>query len=113
MNPQNKFDQYIDQAITQLLESSSHLDENQKKQMGDKIRKHFYNLILTTTLDNLTDEQFLAIKDLAPEDPILAQKLEEFSQEIPFLAENIQEKIDKDLEYMKQNSQIPPQEKTP
>ena len=112
MNPQNQFDQYIEQATSQCLAASafSALPEDQKSQMADKIKEHFYNDVLTTTLDNLTDEQFVAIKDLPPQDPVLEQKLEEFSAEMPFLAQAIQEKIDQDASYIQQNGQLPPQE---
>lgn len=109
MDQQNQFASGIEQQVSECLNapSLSSLPEDQKSQMADKIREHLYNVILTTTFDNLTDEQFVAVKDLQPQDPVLAQKLEEYSAQIPFLAQAIQEKIDQDSEYIKQNGQLP------
>lgn len=112
MDQQNQFDTYIQQKVNECLNTPSFasLPQDQKSQMADKISEHFYNVILTTTFDNLTDEQFVAVKDLQPQDPVLAQKLEEYSAQMPFLAQAIQEKLDQDSEYIKQNGQLPPQQ---
>lgn len=106
---QNQFDQYIEQAASKCLAAPSlvSLSEEQKQQMLQKIKEHFYNIILTTTFDNLTDEQFVQVKDLGPQDPLLAQKIEEFSSQMPFLAQAVQDKIDADSKYIEQTGQIP------
>lgn len=107
-----QFNQFIEQSVSQCINSPvfSSLTGDQKAEMIQKITEHFYNLILTTTLDNLTDEQFVQIKDLTPKDPVLEQKIEEFSSEMPFLAQAIEDQIDKDSKYIQQNGQLPPQQ---
>ena len=107
----DQFDQYIENTTQQCLTSPmiSSLPEDQKSAMAQKIKEHFVNIILLTTLDNLTDDQFVQIKDLQPTDPVLGEKLEEFSSQMPFLAQAIQDKIDADAVYIGQNGQLPPQ----
>ena len=112
MDTQNQFDQYIEDTANKCLTSPSFasLPEPQKTEMAQKIKEHFVNLILLTTMDNLTDDQFVQIKDLQPSDPILGEKLEEFSSQMPFLAQAIQDKIDQDAQFIQQNGQLPSQE---
>src|SRR5438045_786252 len=97
----DQFDQAIENMTTECLASPAlaSLPENQKQEMAQKIREHFVNIILLTTLDNLTDEQFVQIKDLQPQDPVLGEKLSQFSSQMPFLAQAVQEKLDEDAKY--------------
>lgn len=108
----DQFDQYIEDTTNKCLASPSlaSLPEDQKAEMAQKIKEHFVNIILLTTIDNLTDDQFVQIKDLQPSDPVLGEKLEEFSSQMPFLAQAVQDKLDEDSNYIQQNGQLPPQE---
>lgn len=109
----------MDQQITQVIggmvndclssPAFGNLPEDQKQSLAEQIRKHLYTQILFTVIDNLTDEQFAQIQGLQPDNPLLQQKIEEFTSTMPYLLNDIEDKLKADVEYIKQNGQLPPQ----
>lgn len=106
----------MDQKITAYIESFVlgvlnlpnfvSLTEDQKANLAEKLRGKFYDVILTTTVDNLTDEQVLQLQNIPANSAEMEKKLEEFSSTLPHLASEIERKLNEEYQKIKQNPSI-------
>lgn len=103
-----KINAYIESLVSVALTSSAmaNLGEDQKGTQAEKIRNYLSNIVLDTVIDRLTTEQLLEIQNLEVSSPQMADKLEEFSSQIPFLINDIEKRLHEETENLKQNPAI-------
>lgn len=96
---------YIESLVLGILNSPNfiNLAEPQKSEIAEKLRGKFYDVILTTTIDNLTDEQVSQLQNIPADSPEMAQKIQEFSSTLPNLASEIEKALNAEYENLKQN----------
>lgn len=102
-----QFIQTIDKLVQDCLSAPSlaTLSPEQRQVMEKQIRNHLYTQILFVMVDNLTEDQFAQIKDLDPQNPEMEEKIEQFTQTMPFLLEDIEKKLNEEVLKIKQNPQ--------
>lgn len=100
---------YIDNLVTECLELPIFyaLDEDQIVQVSIQLKEYFYFAVAEIVFNRLSDTQLKELKNLPPEDPLLEEKLEEALSEIPFLAKDIEERLDRDFEIIRQTAMLP------
>lgn len=103
-----KIQAYIESLVLEVLQSPNmaNLPEDQKNAQAEKIRNHLNNVVLDTVIDKLTPDQLNQIKDLPAESPQMADRLEQFSSQIPFLITDIEKKLNEEAQNIKQNPAI-------
>lgn len=106
MNQQ--FIQTIDKLVQECLNAPlmTALSAEQRQVMEKQIRNHLYTQALFAMVDNLTEDQFAQIKDLDPQNPEMETKIEQFTQTMPFLLEDIEKKLNEEALKIKQNPQV-------
>lgn len=105
----NQFEEYIEKLVQNCLNSSTFasLPQDQREAQAEQIRDHFNNVILDTTIDNLSSEQLQQLQGLTPDNPVLTQKIEEFTSTMPTLLPEIEDKLNKNCQYIQQTGQLP------
>lgn len=108
---EEKINNYLEKLVVQCFEipAFKNLYGDQRNQVADNLRNHFYNLIIDVTIDNMNEEQFMKVKDLDFNSPEAEDKLIEVSAEIPGLAEMLEERLNQELATIQQTQQIPQQ----
>lgn len=103
-----KIQAYIESLALEVLQSPNmaNLPEDQKNAQAELIRNHLNNIVLDTVIDKLTPDQLNQIKDLPAESPQMADKLEQFSSQIPFLITEIERRLNEETEKLKQNPSV-------
>lgn len=103
-----KINAYLESLVTEALNSPmfSSLAEDQKASLAGKIRTRLNGVIIDMVVDNLTDEQFNAIKDFPPDSVEMEDKIEEYASGMPDLAQNLEEKLNQEISEIKQNPQL-------
>lgn len=102
-----QFIQTIDKLVQDCLSAPSltALSVEQRQMIEKQIRNHLYTQALFVMVDNLTEDQFAQIKDLDPQNPEMETKIEQFTQTMPFLLEDIEKKLNEEVLKIKQNPQ--------
>lgn len=102
-----KINAYLESLVTEVLNSPmfSSLAEDQKASLAEKIRTRLNGVVIDMVVDNLTDEQFNAIKDFPPDSVEMEDKIEEYASGMPDLAEKLEEKLNQEISEIKQNPQ--------
>lgn len=100
-----KINSYIESLVLEVLQSNDFvsLSDDQKSKLAEKLRDHFNNVVLDTVIDKLTPQQLQMIKDLPADSPQMAEKIEEFSSQIPFLVTDIEKNLTGEAEEIKRN----------
>lgn len=109
MDPLEKnIEEYIDGLVNEALGASvfASLSPEQKEEVKNKLYNHFYQVILDTTIDNLNEEQVSQLEVLDPESPEMEEKIRLFAAQIPNLAQEMEQKLDEEVEKIKQTGQI-------
>lgn len=103
-----KINAYLESLVAELLNSPmfSSLAEDQKASLAEKIRTRLNGLIIDMVVDNLTQEQFNAIKDILPGSVEMENKIEEYASGMPDLAEKLEEKLNQEISEIKQKPQL-------
>lgn len=101
---------YIESYVKECLEnvpSLASLAEWQKEEVAQKIRSYLYKSMVDTLIDKLDEGQLNQIKDLDFASDEFAQKAELFAAQIPGFYLDLEEKLQKEVEQIKQTGQIP------
>lgn len=103
-----KINAYLESLVTELLNSPmfSSLAEDQKASLAEKIRTRLNGVIIDMVVDNLTQEQFNAIKDILPDSVEMENKIEEYASGMPDLAQKLEEKLNQEISEIKQKPQL-------
>lgn len=98
-----QFTDSIENTVLEILQTGRfvQLTSEQKTQLAQKLSDHFYSLLIETIVDNLTLDQLITLKDLPLDSPELVSKLAEYSNQIPFLQLQLEEKLDEEKEKLK------------
>lgn len=96
---------YIENFVQDILNlpQFASLPQDQKETLEENLRGKFYDVVLDTTIDNLTDEQVLQLENIPPDSPQMRQKIEEFTSTLPYLAKEIENKLTQAHQQLKQN----------
>ncbi len=102
-----KINQYLDNLVKEVLASPgfTSLPEDQRIPLSEKIRTYLDGVIIDVIVDNLNEEQLSSLKDLSADSPQMKEKIEEYASQIPFLAEQLEQELQKVVTDLKQNPQ--------
>lgn len=102
-NINQKIDAYIEGLVLGILAHPSlqNLNPQQREEYAQKLRGHFYNLILETAFGQMNPEQIADLKANLGDSQKLEEKIEEYSSLIPGLAEDIEIRLQKEFDVMK------------
>lgn len=102
-----KIEQYLISLVNEVLNSPnfSNLPQEQKVIYQQKIRTFLDSIVIDTIIDNLNDEQINSLKDIPADSQQMEDKIEEYSSQIPFLAEELEDKLKESVETLKTNPQ--------
>lgn len=102
------FEDFINNLVNECLQGAkfAYLAEKDKKEIGAKIRDHFYSVTIDTLVDQLSDEQVNQIKGLDPKAPEMEQKMAEFAASIPGFAFVLEDKLKAEMDKILQTGQI-------
>ncbi len=89
--------EYLNKKVDEILGSNP--DPSKKQALIDNLQ----TVILDTVIDNLTDEQVMAMQNIDPDSPEMEEKLEEYSATIPNLGKIIEEKLNQEIIRLKDN----------
>lgn len=100
---------YLDDLVVYCLQTPGlvHLSYDQQDRFASKVRNYLYQTVLETFVARLNKEQFSQIEYLDPAGPEMVAKIQQLSSQIPGLSDDIEEKLQGDMEYIKQNSKLP------
>lgn len=66
------------------------------------MRDHFHSLIIDTLLNRLSLEQLSEVEKIKDSPQALEEKIEEYAASVPNLAQDIEERLTREVEAMKQ-----------
>lgn len=99
-----KLDAYIESLIAAVMANPglTAMAEQEKQQYKQKLRDHFHSLIIDTLLNRLEPEQLSEVEKIKDNPQALEEKIEEFAASVPNLAQDIEERLTREVEAMKQ-----------
>jgi len=95
---------YIIKKVEEILTSTcySSLSSEKKEEMRSKMENHLEKMVIETFINRLTDEQAEKLNNLMQRKPKKAhEKLKELAFSTPDLAEDIESRIEKEVEKFK------------
>lgn len=103
-----KINAYLDSLVSEVLSSPAFatMPADQQATWSAKVREFLNGVIIDTVIDRLTPEQLNAIKDIPADSPEMEDKIEEYSAQIPLLAQELEEKLTQAALDIKQNPQV-------
>ncbi len=109
--------QNVNQNIEELLNSLvdeclqapgfANLTPEQKQVMAGQIQDHFTDVALEVLVDKLDEAQFSQIENLEPGSPEMIEKIQTLAGQVPGLSDDLEAKLRRDIEYIKQNAKLP------
>lgn len=108
-NINQSINDYIQGLISECLQAPGfiNLSFEQKNQIANQIREHFYQAVMETLVERLNEQQFSQIEQLDPNSPEMAEKIQLLAAQVPGLAADMENRLRQDVEYIKQNSRLP------
>ena len=102
-NLNKKIEEYLQSLASEILAlpALKHLNSDQRDEYTQKIKNHFSGLILQTALNRMTQEQIEDLQTNLQNPDVLEQKIEEYSAQIPGLADDIEARLQREFEMMK------------
>lgn len=99
-----KLDAYIESLVLGIMVDPelSNLPQQEKEQYQQKLRDHFHSLIIDTLLNRLAPEQLSEIEKIKDQPELMEEKMEEYAASVPNLAKDIEERLTREVEAMKQ-----------
>ncbi len=97
-------DNYIDKKTEEILSSPSYknLTDKKKEKLQTEISNHLEKMVIETFINRLTDEQAEELNNLMQRKPKRAhEKLKELAFSTPELAEDVQARLQKEVEKFK------------
>ncbi len=103
-----KIDAHLESLVLEILGSPMfvNLPGDQRDSLSPKIRNYLNGVIIDTVIDRLTPEQLNVIKALPADSLEMEDKIEEYSAQIPLLAEALEEKLNQTVTNIKQNPHV-------
>ena len=103
-----KLDLFIDSFVTGVLTDPklADLSAEEKGSYKQKLHDHFSKLILDTLFNRLSPEQLAEVEKVKNNQVALENKLEEYAASMPELARDIEERLNREFEAMKQSLNI-------
>lgn len=103
------FEEFIEKLVSECLQGDkfSSLSEKEKIETAEKLRDYFYNVVIDSLLDQISEDQLAEIKDLDAKDPKMAEKLTQFAAALPGFGFYLEDKLKKEMDLILQNGQIP------
>lgn len=100
---------YLDDLVVYCLQAPglAHLPYDQQDRFASKVRNYLYQTVLETFVGGLNKEQFSQIEYLDPSSPQMVAKIQQLAAQIPGLSDDIEQKLQEDMEYIKENSKLP------
>lgn len=77
------------------------------KDQKENLEKYFYQVMIETLIDNLSQQQIDQVKDLDIKSPKMQQKLQLFAASIPGFIFILDEKLNSEASKISQTGQIP------
>lgn len=108
-NVNQNIDEYFDGLVAECLQAPGivNLPPDQKNEFAQRVQDHFSQVTLKTLIDKLDSEQLSQIENLDPTSPEMAEKIQQLAAQVPGFADDLEKKLQEDVAYIKQNSQIP------
>lgn len=102
-----KINQYLDNLVADVLASPgfANIPAEQKDSLKEKVRNYLNGIIIDTSVDNFTVEQVKSLENIDAGSQEMQDKIEEYSSQIPFLAEQLEDALNKAVIDLKQNPQ--------
>lgn len=99
-----KLDAYIESLVLGIMADPglNILPQQEKDQYAQRLRDHFNKLIMDTLLNRLAPEQLAEIEKLKENPQELENKIEEYAASTPNLAQDIEDRLNREFETMKQ-----------
>lgn len=94
---------YIDSSVKEVLDSPGYLalSGDERDKLVKSLSEHFENMILETFMNRLTDNQVKEIRDTLSNHGILEEKFAEYAAQIPGLAGDIEDRLERETEALK------------
>lgn len=110
-NVYQNIDEYLESLVSECLQAPGvvNLPQEQKDAFAEQVRDYLSQASLEVLVEKLTEEQFSQIENLEPGSPEMVEKIQVLAARVPGLAESLEERFKKDVDYIKQNSRIPEQ----
>lgn len=108
-NIDQNIDEYLNSLVADCLQAPglATLPQEQKDVFAQQIKDHFYQAALEVLVNRLNEEQFRQIEHLDPASPQMAEKIQQLASQVPGLYKDIEQRLQQDVAYIKQNSKIP------
>lgn len=102
-NINQKINAYLEALVLGILADPSlqNLNPQEKQDYAQKLRDHFSNLMLETAFNRMSNEQIADLKANLQNPQELDKKIEDYSSQIPGLAEDIEIRLQKEFDVMK------------
>ncbi len=102
------FEDFLEKLISECLLGArfSYLAEKEKKETTEKLRDHFYDVIIDTLINQLSEEQLKEIRGLDSASPKMQEKLSLFAASLPGVGFFLEEKLKKELDRILETGQI-------
>ena len=109
LNMDKAIQDYLNNLVNKCVNSShfSALGEDEKKQVGEKVQRHFNNIVIDALLDRLTQQQMDEIKNLDPNSKEMQEKLQTFAAGIPNFAQFLEQKLNDEATRITQTGHVP------
>lgn len=101
-------EEYLEKLVNECLQlpQFAGLPNEQKNEVADKIRDRLYQSVLDLVVDRLNSEQLSQLEAINPDSPEMAEKIREFTAEIPNMARDLDQKLKEAVENIKQNPSV-------
>lgn len=101
--------EYLQSLISECLQAPGfmNLSPEQKNNLANQIRAYFDQAVMETLVNRLDEQQFSQIEDLDPNSPEMAEKVQILASQVPGLAQDIENRLRQNTEFIKQNSHLP------
>lgn len=110
-NVYQNIDEYLESLVAECLQAPDVVvlpqEQEQKDAFAEQVRDHLSQASLEVLVEKLTEEQFSQIENLTPGSPEMVEKIQLLAAQVPGLADALEERFKKDVDYIKQNSRIP------
>ncbi len=95
--------EYINSLVEQVLNSGQYqeLEEQKREEIRGKLQEHFHNIIIDTAVNRMTDDQVEELNNALEQGGEKTEtKMTELSAQIPGLAEDIEERLNREAEQL-------------
>lgn len=108
-NVNENIEEYINSLVVQCLQAPGivNLPQEQQDSFAGQVQDYFSQAILETLVNRLDGEQLSQIENLNPVSPEMVEKIQQLAAQVPGLAGELEARLQRDVEFIKQNSAIP------